>query len=215
MAHMIVKWSEEGKGTEKWRKILVIVEGKMSLSWDAESKWTSMIDRIKWEGKSIVRCSRRDSKRKTWAHKKKRSPQAVGRSQKEDMSSSLDTVLRRSQLGWLGNSILGTRSTFATSWGVTGMRVPQTRVKKKGTKRSIPCMLEYNYWISTREHVTETSHSDSHPLLWMTKGRSVSAMSDKMTWRSEWMPHLEKFSKNALKASSSRNQTLEGEGSVE
>ena len=29
------------------------------------------------------------------------------------------------------------------------------------------------------------------------------------------MPHLEKFSKNALKASSSRNQTLEGEGSVE
>ena len=29
------------------------------------------------------------------------------------------------------------------------------------------------------------------------------------------MPYLEKFSKNALKASSSRNQTLEGEGSVE
>ena len=29
------------------------------------------------------------------------------------------------------------------------------------------------------------------------------------------MPRLEKFSKNALKASSSRNQTLEGEGSVE
>ena len=29
----------------------------------------------------------------------KRSPQAVGRSQKADMSSSLDTVLRRSQLG--------------------------------------------------------------------------------------------------------------------
>ena len=27
------------------------------------------------------------------------------------------------------------------------------------------------------------------------------------------MPHLEKFSENALKASSSRNQTLEGEGS--
>ena len=33
-----VKWSEEGKETEKWRKILVIVEGKMSLSRDAESK---------------------------------------------------------------------------------------------------------------------------------------------------------------------------------
>ena len=29
------------------------------------------------------------------------------------------------------------------------------------------------------------------------------------------MPHLEKFSENALKASSSRNQTLEGEGSVD
>ena len=29
------------------------------------------------------------------------------------------------------------------------------------------------------------------------------------------MPRLEKFSENALKASSSRNRTLEGEGSVE
>ena len=44
---MMVKWLEEGKGTEKWRKILVIVEGKMSLSRDAESKCTSMIDRMK------------------------------------------------------------------------------------------------------------------------------------------------------------------------
>ena len=25
------KWSDKGKGTEKWRKILVIAEGKMSL----------------------------------------------------------------------------------------------------------------------------------------------------------------------------------------
>ena len=32
MAHMTEKWEEEGKGTEKWCKILVIVEGKMSLS---------------------------------------------------------------------------------------------------------------------------------------------------------------------------------------
>ena len=31
MAHMKVKWSNKGKGTEKWRKILVIVEEKMSL----------------------------------------------------------------------------------------------------------------------------------------------------------------------------------------
>ena len=37
MAHMKVKGSNAGKGTEKWRKILVIAEGKMSLSWDAES----------------------------------------------------------------------------------------------------------------------------------------------------------------------------------
>ena len=32
MAHMKVKWSNAGKGTEKWRKILVIAEGNMSLS---------------------------------------------------------------------------------------------------------------------------------------------------------------------------------------
>ena len=51
------------------------------------------------------------------------------------------------------------------------------------------------------------------PLLWMTEGRSVSVKSDRMTWRSEWMSCLQKFSKNALKASSSQNQTLEGEGS--
>ena len=38
MAHMMVKWSEEGKGTEKWHKILVIAEGKMSISRDVESK---------------------------------------------------------------------------------------------------------------------------------------------------------------------------------
>ena len=38
MAHMKVKWSDKGKGTEKWRKILVIVEGKMNLSRDAESR---------------------------------------------------------------------------------------------------------------------------------------------------------------------------------
>ena len=38
MAHMTVKWSEEGKGTEKWHKILVIAKGKMNLSRDAESR---------------------------------------------------------------------------------------------------------------------------------------------------------------------------------
>ena len=35
---MTVKWLEEGKGTEKWRKILVVAERKMSLSQDAESR---------------------------------------------------------------------------------------------------------------------------------------------------------------------------------
>ena len=38
MAHMKVKWSDKGKGIEKLRKILMIAEGKISLSWDAESK---------------------------------------------------------------------------------------------------------------------------------------------------------------------------------
>ena len=36
MTHMKVKWSDKGKGTEKWHKILVIAKGKMSLSRDAE-----------------------------------------------------------------------------------------------------------------------------------------------------------------------------------
>ena len=64
-----------------------------------------------------------------------------------------------------------------------------------------------------RGHVTGTSHSDSHPLLWMTEGRLMSAKSNRMTWHSKWMPYLEKFSENALKASSSRNWTWEVEGS--
>ena len=38
MAHIMVKWSEDEKGTKKWRKILVIAEGKMSLLRDVESK---------------------------------------------------------------------------------------------------------------------------------------------------------------------------------
>ena len=46
----------------------------------------------------------------------------------------------------------------------------------------------------------------------MTDGRLVSAKFDRTTWRSERMSCLEKFSKNVLKASSSRNRALEGEG---
>ena len=62
MAHMIEKWSEEGKGIEKWHKIRVIAEGKMSLLWVAVSLYTSIIERTKCEGKSIVRCSNKESK---------------------------------------------------------------------------------------------------------------------------------------------------------
>ena len=47
MAHMKVKCSDIGKGTEKWHNILMIAEGKMNLSWDAESLWTSIIERMK------------------------------------------------------------------------------------------------------------------------------------------------------------------------
>ena len=38
MAHMKVKWLDKGKGIEKWRNILMIAEGKMSLSRDTESR---------------------------------------------------------------------------------------------------------------------------------------------------------------------------------
>ena len=62
MAHMTKKWVEEGKGTKKWRKILVIAEGKMSLSRVAISLNTSIREIIKCEGKSIVRCSNKESK---------------------------------------------------------------------------------------------------------------------------------------------------------
>ena len=41
------KWSDTGRGTEKWRKILVIAEGKMSLSRVTESLCTSMIEIMK------------------------------------------------------------------------------------------------------------------------------------------------------------------------
>ena len=62
IAPMTGKGSEEGKGTSKWRKSLVIAEGKMSLSRVAESLYTSMIERMKREGKSMVRPSSTDSK---------------------------------------------------------------------------------------------------------------------------------------------------------
>ena len=62
MAHITKNWSEKGKGTEKWHRIRVIGEGKMSLSRVAVSLYTSKIERIKCEGKSIVRCSNKENK---------------------------------------------------------------------------------------------------------------------------------------------------------
>ena len=62
MAHMTEKWVEEGKGTKKWHRIRVIAKGIMSLSQVAISLYTSIRERKKYEGKFIVRCSRRDNK---------------------------------------------------------------------------------------------------------------------------------------------------------
>ena len=62
MAHMTEKWSEEGKGTKNWHRIRVIAERKMSLSRVVVSLYTSIRERMKCEGKSIVRCSNKESK---------------------------------------------------------------------------------------------------------------------------------------------------------
>ena len=62
MAHMTEKWSKEGKGIEKWQRIRLIAEGKMSLSRVAVSLYTSKIEIIKCEEKSIVRCSNKERK---------------------------------------------------------------------------------------------------------------------------------------------------------
>ena len=47
IAPITCKWSDKGKAIEKWRKILVIAKGKMSLSQVVESLYTSMIERMK------------------------------------------------------------------------------------------------------------------------------------------------------------------------
>ena len=57
MVHITGKWSEEGKGKEKWHKIRVMAEGKMSLSRVEIFLYTSIMERIKCKGKSIVRCA--------------------------------------------------------------------------------------------------------------------------------------------------------------
>ena len=60
--------------------------------------------------------------------------------------------------------------------------------------------------------VTETLHSDSHPRLWKTMGRLVSAKSTKLTRHSEWTLRREKFSKKSFRASLSWNWIWEGVG---
>ena len=47
MAYMTWKWSETRKGIEKWRRILVIAKGKMSLSRVVASLYTFMRERTK------------------------------------------------------------------------------------------------------------------------------------------------------------------------
>ena len=58
---MTEKLVEEGKVTKKLRKIHVITEGKISLSRVAVSLYTSKIEIIKCEGKSLVRCPNKAS----------------------------------------------------------------------------------------------------------------------------------------------------------
>ena len=41
MAHMMEKWSDKGKGTEKWRKILVIAEDRKSTRLNSSHRNTS------------------------------------------------------------------------------------------------------------------------------------------------------------------------------
>ena len=62
VAHITEKWSDEGKGTEKWHKIHVIAERKISLSQVVVSLYTSIIERMRCERKSIVRCFNKESK---------------------------------------------------------------------------------------------------------------------------------------------------------
>jgi len=52
MAHITWKWSDTGKGTEKWRKILMIGEGKMNLSQIFVSLCTSIMEKNEMGGKN-------------------------------------------------------------------------------------------------------------------------------------------------------------------
>ena len=49
----------------------------------------------------------------------------------------------------------------------------------------------------------------------MTVGRSMSEKFDKMTWHSERMPRLQKFSEKSFRAPLSQNRPEEGAGSEE
>ena len=83
--------------------------------------------------------SRTFSKRPTWS-KLMLTPikRALTESSNElILGHNLQTLTTR-----IVRKLLGTQSTSATSCGVTGMCVPRTQMKKRGTERSISCMLE-------------------------------------------------------------------------
>ena len=170
MAHMTVIWSEKGKETKKWRKILVIAEGTMSLSQDAESRWTSIIERMKWEGKSIVRCSRRDSKNRArgsvvimrkWMQNKSHHHVHESRtfSKRPTWCKLTITPIRRALAESTHELILGNKPQTLTTRIVEKLYPRDSKhicnklrcarnaytsnaSKKRGTKQSIPCMLE-------------------------------------------------------------------------
>ena len=64
-------------------------------------------------------------------------------------------------------------------------------------------------------HLTSILHRDSHPWLWMTMDRAVSEKYDRITWHSEWIPRLDKFSEMSLQAFSSWNRMWRGVRSEE
>ena len=60
--------------------------------------------------------------------------------------------------------------------------------------------------MNTMGHLKGISQRDSHPWVWMTSSRVVLAKSNRITWRSRWMPRLEMFSEKSWWAFSSRNR---------
>ena len=113
MVHML-KWSNTGEGTKKWRKIFLITEGKISLSWVAESlcniydiknkvrkKIYSKMLKKGQQKSSTKLCDRVIVKEgvKTKVIKMFKNRGSFAKPEKAYISSSLDTVFRWSQSG--------------------------------------------------------------------------------------------------------------------